>query len=146
MVIVEEDLQTLATMKHVEGLVAFLCSIKRDEKDGALIGQGRGSAVLNPQNRFMHRAIRAAFNSSIVDAMVKTTRVFDTLAASVEAGRVSVGLESGISEGITGKQKSYLLELIQTRVADKEDREQWMSQLDGLDKESASLAIQQFTK
>lgn len=130
-------------MKHVEGLVAFLCSIK---KDGALIGQGRGSAVLNPQNRFMHRAIRAAFNSSIVDATVKATKVFDTLAASIQVAKAGLELESGVSEGITDRQKSYLLELIQTRVADKEDREQWMSQIDGLSKEDASLAIQQFNK
>ena len=54
--------------------------------------------------------------------------------------------DSSGGDGITDKQKSYLLQLIQSNVADEDDREQQISQLDELTRDEASEAIQSFKK
>ena len=43
----EEDTQTASTLKHIPGLVAFLCTIKLGE---TIIGQGRGTTAINQGN------------------------------------------------------------------------------------------------
>ena len=71
----EEDSQTLQTLKHVPGLIAFICTLKKGTQ---IIGQGRGMAVLNKVNRFIERTVRAAFNASLVDAVVRS-KLLDAL-------------------------------------------------------------------
>lgn len=133
---VEEDTATQALLKHVPDVVAFLCTI---ERDGRIVGQGRGSAALHPQrSRFISRTVRNAFNASVVDAIMRV-KSLDILAEPPQD-------EGAGSELITERQKSYLLELVQTKVAEKSDREQWMKEIDGLSKEDASLAISHLTK
>ena len=55
--VVEEDMQTLTAMKDTEGLICFLCTLT---KDGRVISQGRGTALLNPSGRFINRTVHSA--------------------------------------------------------------------------------------
>lgn len=136
--VVEEDLQTLAAMKHVEGLVAFLCTLV---KDGKVISQGRGSVVLGPNNRFIQRAIGSAFNSALADAAIRATKVLDTFRGK------PVGEGEGYEEEkATDKQREYLRQLIHTNIEDEEERERWESQLSELTKSEASKAIENFKR
>ena len=97
------------------------------------------------------RNISFAFHASFIDAVVRSTKLQDVFrpdriphswnGPSVEA---SESCESG--ETITDKQKSYLLQLIQTNVADEDEREGMVSQIDEYTKEEASQAIQTFAR
>ncbi len=132
--IVEEDTQTLATFKHVPGLVAFLCTLV---KDGDVIGQGRGTAAFSHSNKFISRTIKTAFNGSLIDAMIRSTRVLDTFDEANEPREVAP---------ITDKQKSYLSELVSKHVTGEFELEQWASQLESMSRNEASAAIEAFAK
>lgn len=140
----EEDSQTVSTLKHVPGLVAFLCTIRKGDQ---IIGQGRGTSVINQNNRFIVRTIGYAFNASIVDAIVRSTKILDIFRpdAKPHAWGGADDVEDSFV-AITDKQKSYLTELIQSNVADEDEREGWLSQLGELSKDEASQAIQRFAK
>lgn len=138
-VVVEEDMQTLTALRHVEGLVAFLVTLT---KDGKPIAQGRGTAILNPMNRFISRTIASAFNSAIADAAIRATRVLDTFRDKPEGENVG---ESPASVPASDKQRSYLSQLLQ-QLDDEEEREKWMANLDTLTKDEASEAISRFAK
>lgn len=137
--VIEEDMTTLATMKHIDGLVAFLCTLT---KDGKVISQGHGSVVLGPNNRFIQRAIASAFNSALADAVIRATKVLDTFRGKTE-GEDSY---NDVSEPATEKQRDYLRQLIYTNVDNDDERERWESQLTELTKSEASKAIENFKK
>ena len=132
----EEDLPTLELFKHVPNFIAFLCTL-RQSKSGEIIGQGRGTASFSQSNRSILRTIRTAVNASLIDAMARGTRVLDTLTDEPMNTNRDVF-------GITDKQKIYLQELISTRVNDREERERWLSQIEGFTVDEASEAIQSF--
>lgn len=134
--VIEEDMQTLALMRHLPGLVAFVCTLK---KDGQVIAQGYGSSVLSGTNRYITRAINSAFNSSLADSVIRATKVLDTLRGDVVRNE-----DNGPAEPITDRQKSYLQELIKMNVEDQDEREQLLSNLDSYTKEEASATIQTF--
>lgn len=143
--VIEEDIQTQATMRHFPGLISFLCTLL---KDGRVVAQGRGSAILSSTNKFLRRAVSSAFNSSVAEAAIKATKVLDTF-RNPDDSAVSVALDEayearGRNEFIpsTEKQKSYLFELIHTNIADEDERRRWESQIDQLSKDEASEAIQ----
>ena len=73
---VEEDIETLATFKHVPGLIAFICTLK---KGNDVIGIGRGTATLNRMSKYVDRAVCYAFNASLIDAMVRSTKTLDAI-------------------------------------------------------------------
>ncbi len=128
---VEEDTQTLATFRHVPGLVAYLCTITRD---GAVIGQGRGTATFGPNNKFINRTIKTAFNGSLIDAMIRSTRVLDTLDESTEPHEITP---------MTDKQRSYLQTLITQRVTGEFELERWSARLGTMSRDEASAAIEE---
>lgn len=139
----EEDTQTATTLKHIPGIVAFVCTLKKGDK---IIGQGRGTTVINQVNRFIVRTINYAFNASLVDAVVRSTKILDVFRPDAQPhawnGADNAPEESFV--GITDKQKSYLLQLIQTNVTDEDEREGLVSQIDEFTKEEASQAIKRF--
>ena len=138
----EEDTQTATTLKHIPGIVAFVCTIKKGDQ---VIGQGRGTSVINQNNRFIVRTIGYAFNASIVDAIVRYTKILDIFRPDAKPhswGGADTAEDSFV--GITDKQKSYLLQLIQTNVADENERENLVAQIDEYTKEEASQAIKRF--
>ena len=145
---VKEDTQTLTEMKHVEGLVAFLCVLK---KDGRVIAQGRGSTVINPANRYISRAVHSAFNSSLSDAVIRATKVLDTVHPNPETLRTGVSKNPTMGaqdafEPATDKQRHYLAELIALNVDDENEREQRQAQIGELTKSEASRMIESFRR
>lgn len=143
---VEEDIQTLAAMKHVEGIVCFLCTLR---KNGKVLAQGRGNAVMNPSGRYMNRAIHSAFNSALADSVIRATKVLGTLIEPEQARSNTVpqtyGPTSDSSELATDRQRQFLRQLIQIN-CEEEERERWEKQLDQLTKSEARETIQQFSK
>ncbi len=147
--VIEEDIQTQAIMKHVPGLISFLCTLL---KDGQVIAQGYGSSILSSTNKFFQRAVSSAFNSSLADATIRATKVLDTF-RNPDKSSISTALDEAYEAknrnefiGITEKQKSYLFELIQTNVPDEDERRRWESQINELSKDEASEAIQNFKR
>jgi len=162
-VIVEEDNQTLTMFKHVPGLIAFIATIR---SNGRIVGQGRGSACLSSTNRFIERAVHCAFNSAVVDSVMRSTKVLDVLlpkAVSVFQDTEMRGGDASYTEpypeqeryparetysakeyapvGISEKQKSFLLGLIK-KIRDKDEQNQWLERMDGMTTREASEAIQ----
>ena len=143
---ISEDSETLALFKNLNGLIAFRCELKRGND---IIGIGRGASVLSHSNRYLTKSVHIAANSSLIDAVVRATKVLDLLTGveSTVAGNAVVDthkLREGGDEGITQKQQSYLLELIQQNISDEDERSQWESRVGGLTREEASDAIQSF--
>lgn len=141
-----EDTDALATFKHVPGLVAFSCTLKRD---GHVVGRGVGRATLSRTNRYVERAVRAAFNASLVDAVV-CAKMLDSLCVDTDDedrvfGDVYKQRDTG-RELITDRQKSYLLELIDSNVFDEEAKDEWIARIGALTKEEASEAISSFVQ
>ena len=134
--IIEEDLQTLNTM-GVEGLVSFLCTMT---KDGRVLSQGRGSAMIGPTNRFFQRSIACAFNSALADAAIRATKVLDQL-----RDKSGMSEESYESEPATERQKSFLTELVQKKVRDESTVGWWMENIAVMTKDRASAAIQELS-
>lgn len=141
---VTEDKQTLATLGHIPGLIAFICNIKRD---GELIGTGRGSAVLNGMQKFIARTVHFAFNSSVLNAVAQSTKAIDSMANPNvnELGIEDTG-DSVVTEGITDKQRSYLTTLVQKNVHDESTLTWWMNEIGTMDTRQASEAIKSFVK
>lgn len=155
---VEEDRQTLAMFKHVPGLIAFIATI---QSNGRIVGQGRGSASLSSTNRFIERAVHCAFNSAIVDAIVRSTKVLDVLlpASSVlqdmemPESNMSYAVEPFPAQerfpakmyapiGVTEKQKVFLRRLASMNILDKGKREEFIAGIDAMTKSEASEMIQ----
>lgn len=139
---VEEDMQTLGALKHLEGVVAFLVTLT---KSGRVISQGRGSAVFSPQNRFISRTVACAFNSALSDAVIRATKVLDTFRDKPEGDAVEEAYRSDDSAPATDKQRDYLRQLVQIN-CDEDERERWESQLSEITKSEASKAIESFRR
>lgn len=131
-----EDTETKQTFKHVPGLIAFLCTL---QKDGNVIAVGRGSAFLSRMNRYIERTIDTAFNASLVDAVVRGTKVIDALNSGPLTSPQEIGTPYTGFDGITDKQKSYLETLI-GNLGDEEQQE-WLNRLDVMTRDEASAAI-----
>lgn len=138
---VEEDTHTLNMFKHVQGLVAFLCTIK---KDNTIIGQGRGFTVVGKMNRYIERTVHAAFNSSLVDAIIKSTKLPNSFSEHIP--QLAETKEEYVSDGITDKQRMYLEELIHLNIDDEEMRSGYLSQMSELSKQEASKMIESFRR
>lgn len=146
--VISEDTETLEAMRSVEGLISFLCTLS---KNGRVISQGRGSAVLSRTNKYVERAIYSALNSSLADAIIRSTKVLDTFRGTSEIEQSRMALDEAYqmrgaeeSEQATEKQKNYLAQLIQVNVADEDEREQQIAQIDDLTKQEASALIESF--
>lgn len=151
----EEDTQTIGMFQHIPGVVGFLCTIK---KDNQIIGQGRGQAVISRMNKYIERTVHTAFNGSLIDAIVRSTKILDALqpdAMPQSHGSHSMGTEvtdtypaKGYSEFemITDKQRSYLLQLYSINIADEDERNIQVANVDQLTKEEASDAIKSMAR
>lgn len=136
--VVEEDVQTLNVM-GADNLVSFLVTLT---KEGRVLSQGRGSALIGPTNRFFQRTIACAFNSALSDAAIRATKVLD-MVRDKSTAEEEYASES-LSEPATEPQLKYLKQLIQDNVSDAEERRRWEAQLGELTKDAASEAIQGF--
>ncbi len=148
--VVEEDRQTLSTFNKVPGLIAFMCTLKKDD---VIIGIGRGTAMISRVNKYIERTVRVAFNASLIDAMVRSTKMLDALyLGTTNIQRDSVTTVNNSFDAtdsfikISDKQKKYLLELVKTKVPDISKRNQWKEQIEDFSKDEASNAIKSFMK
>lgn len=146
----EEDTQTIGMFKHIPGIVSFLCTIKKGDQ---VIGQGRGTAVISRMNKYIERTVHTAFNASLIDGIVRATKVLDALQPDAISQPYDTGAEESYPvkgsyefDMITDKQKSYLLQLIYTNVMDGDERERQAANVDQLTREEASDAIQSLKK
>ena len=143
----EEDKETLATFRHIPGLIAILCTLRQD---GKIIGQGRVSSVVNRVNRVLERTLSVAINGSFLSAANSATKVLDTLRLEAPAltgpkglGEASQTRENDGPEPASEKQCQYLTQLAQIN-CEGEELEKWLSQINSLTKEEASQAIAHF--
>lgn len=137
---VQEDKLDIASLRSIPGLIAFICSIKN--ASGEIIGIGRGSVALGRNQKFVEKAVRSAFNFSILSAIAQSSRALDAIANP--HGDISLESVEAIPESITDKQKSYLTELVQKKIKDVDAHVFWMNQINGgMSKNDASSAIQE---
>lgn len=149
---IQEDAQALALFKK-PGLIAFVCTLKRNKGgESEVLGQGRGVAILNRLNRYVEKTIQAAASAALVDAVVKSTKVLDTLGIETEPVKPSVAIgeayqvkEDEADEAATSKQIDYLKMLISTNIEDDSERERFIAHVDQLTKSEASQAIQKLS-
>lgn len=134
----EEDKQTLDAISCVSNLIAFKCTLR---KDGNIISVGRGMSVLNRMNKMVDRTVHNAYASSLVDAIVRSTKVLDSLTSDGPTATAPT-----VIEPITEKQQNYLKQLIQINVQDDSIRQQRILQLPDLSREEASSMIQEFQR
>lgn len=131
----EEDKQTLDAISCVSGLIAFKCTLR---KDSEIISIGRGVSVLNRMNKMIERTVHHAYSSALIDAIVRSTKVLDTLTSD---GKTMPSIEN-----ITDKQQKYLKQLLQIHVQEDSIRQQRILQLPDLSREEASSMIQEFQR
>jgi len=109
------------------------------------IGIGRGASVLSRSSRYLEKSVHIAANSSLIDAVVRATKVLDLLTgteSTVTNNAVMDAYKPDEDDSITPRQQSYLLELIDKNISDEDERSQWESRVGGLSRDEASDAIQ----
>lgn len=139
---ISEDFETLSLFKNLNGLIAFKCELKRGTD---IIGIGRGASVLSRSSRYLEKSVHIAANSSLIDAVVRATKVLDLLTgteSTVTNNAVMDAYKPDEDDSITPRQQSYLLELIDKNISDEDERSQWESRVGGLSRDEASDAIQ----
>jgi len=137
---INEDKETLSLFK-TPGLVALLCTL---EKDGRIVGEGRGSSRISQDNRYFEKSIRYAFNASILDAIAKSVKTLDVLHPNKGEIEEVYKTKAIKTEPITEKQREYLTQLIHSNVADEDTKQEWESNLEDFSRNEASDAIQKF--
>lgn len=73
---IREDKETVLLFKHIPNLIAFLCTLKIG---GLIIGEGRGASVLTKINKYVEKNVNFAWNASLIDAVVRSTKTLDSL-------------------------------------------------------------------
>ncbi len=136
---IEKDIELMSLFKHIPGFIAFKATLR---KDNEIIGIGSGTGVLNRLNKFVERTVIFAKNASLIDAMVRSTKILDAISINPS------NTEEAMPEDILAseKQKSYLRKLVSVNVSDGAKRKYWESQIDSLTKDEASEKIQSFVK
>lgn len=138
-----EDLETIKMFPNIQNLIAFTCRIL---KNGEVIGFGHAASALNKFNRFIDRAVRATIGASLVDAVVRS-KMLDALHFGPDQKESAVVdeayevMKSEESEPITTRQRSYLLELLNTKVDDEGERNKLVADLECMSKVDASDLI-----
>ena len=132
----EIDREALALFPHIPNLIAFKTTLKQN---GAVVGVGTGSSVLNQFNKFLGRTVRFAYNASLVDAFIRSTKILDAMYImptiqkqnEVNIGgkdiQVSFGAED-MPQVATEKQRKFLNTLIEKN-CDIDERKEYLTQL-----------------
>ena len=113
----------------------------------SVLSIGRGTAVLNRMNKFVERGVRYAFNASLIDAVVRSSKTLDALyLKTIDQKDTGTQIEKLYENKISDNQKSYLRQLININVVDERERNRWESEIEDMTKDEASTAIQSFKK
>ncbi len=137
----KEDTQTIAMLKNVSGVVAYICELRRGE---TVIGYGRGMSVINSMNKYIDKSVKSARNSSFINAVVQSTKVLGGMESISTQTQSYTASKSESSTMITDRQKSYLLELVRKNVDDDDELKQWEEDVENLTKDEASEHINSF--
>ena len=143
---IKQDKRSLDLFK-IPGLVSFLCILKQGDK---IVGEGRGSSVINKANRYIENAVKYASNSAVIDAVVKSVKTLGTLQIEKENLKdTPISIEELYNEPtnaekITDKQKKFLRELINTNIINEDQKRNRINCLNDLSRKEASNAIQSF--
>ena len=147
----KRDTETLESFKSIDGLVAYVCTLTHS---GEVVGQGRGAAVLQSHGNDANKTIKMAQKSGFIDAVIRATGLSDIFTCDLEDMPIESiqgegvkntndylpGPQEEVLDAITPKQKKLLTELIFERI-DREEREQWLAEVDSLSKFDASERI-----
>ena len=131
----EVDKEALTLFKHIPNLIAFKTTIKQN---GAVVGVGTGSSVLNQFNKFLGRTVRFAYNASLVDALIRSTKISDALyvmpsfqkqnEVDLEGRDKQVFFgEEDLPQVPTDKQKNFLNKLLEN--LDEDEKEEYLEQM-----------------
>ena len=98
-------------------------------------------------NKFVERGVRYAFNASLIDAVVRSSKTLDALyLKTIDQEDTGTPIEKLYENKISDNQKSYLRQLININVVDERERNRWESEIEDMTKDEASTAIQSFKK
>ncbi|MBU1557810.1 hypothetical protein KKC45_02515 [Patescibacteria group bacterium] len=152
---VKQDSPTLSVLKATPGVVAFVCTLM---KDNVVLGEGRSHTIINQNNKYFERSIRFTSNASIIDSVVKSIKTMDALFLNKTNQEKEIVTDEDIheaklemereenKENITDKQKSFLTQLVNTNIADEDEKGRFLSNIPDLTKSEANKAIQSFQK
>jgi hypothetical protein len=132
----EQDLETMALFKNIAGFVAFKTTLKKGTQ---LLSIGYGSAVCNRLNKFIERTVIFAKNSSLIDAMVRSTKILDALSIMPNQkdgeerdleGRDSPAFygDDDLPQTATDRQRNFLSKLVEKN-CDEGDKEEYLDAL-----------------
>lgn len=133
-IVTEQDFENMKLFKTIPGFIAFKTTLS---KDNQLLSIGYGSAVLNRLNKFVERTVLFAKNSSLIDAMVRSTKILDALAI-MPNDQNQKNIEEDVDQPAfyrdempqvaTEKQKNFLEKLVNSN-CDNQEKEEYLSQL-----------------
>jgi hypothetical protein len=138
---IKEDIETVNLFKHIPNLIAFLCTLKIG---GQIIGEGRGASVLTKINKYIEKSVNFAWNASLIDAVVRSTKTLDSLYLKATSQKETVtpitetDLEERDSKAFYGdedmlkvctdKQRKFLTQLVNQK-CDKTTKQEYLSHL-----------------
>lgn len=131
----EEDNEAKQAFNH-GGLIAYRCILSTP--DGRTLGIGHGLNVLSQQNRYISKSVKWAHSGALIAAVTNAVK-FPDLSGSPTS---DFGMNQDIASEFMAsqKQKDYLKQLI-ANVADEDEREELLGNLESLSKEDASDLI-----
>lgn len=157
----ERDGNAIEMLNGVKGLVAYVCTLKRDND---IVGQGRGADTLGRNGSDPNKTIKMAQKRAYVDAVIRTTGLSDIFTQDLEDMNLVDGVKESdnddsfiqfadetvreepdnFQEGITERQKNFLTELIFQKIDDEEERERRLGEIACLSKSDAHENISRF--
>ena len=146
----EKDNETLASFTNAKDLVAFKCTLHRE--DNSVAGQGRGCASLAKNGNDENKTIKMATKSSFIDAVIRSTNISAYVTQDLDEMSefrepvVSMDKEIDLAKPderpmITDRQKSYLESLIYDQITDENEREEALNSLQTATRYDASQMI-----
>lgn len=76
-----KDKETIESFQSIPGLVAYICKLTRN---GAVVGEGRGAAVLKENGNDANKTIKMAQKSAFIDSTIRTTGLSDIFTQDIE--------------------------------------------------------------
>lgn len=151
-VTVEKDEEMTRKFSHIPNFIAFKTTLS---KGNTIIGIGTGASVLNRLNKFLDRTVLFAKNASLVDAMVRSTKILDALSLMpANQKEDEVDLEGrdrqtffndeDMPQVATDKQRKFLEKLVNEQ-CDDDSKKEYLKHLESpyLSKFDCSELIQQ---
>ncbi|MFA5936663.1 MAG: hypothetical protein WC822_02160 [Candidatus Paceibacterota bacterium] len=133
-----KDNETLQSFGNTNGLIAYVCQLKRDSK---LVAEGRGSANISDYENSANSSIKCAMISSFKDAVLRATGTSFLFTQDIENMNLSEepDLEGRDRQAFLGdedmpklmteKQEALLRQLIVEKIHNPSSREEYEKQI-----------------